>query len=839
MDDTTIGREKSRMLRANHFGIRTGLIRLLFGGMILFPGLELASVGLAENNRVPAQQNAKPVVDFTQQIQPLLAKHCYSCHGPDVQEGGLRLDQSELAFKQLESEATAVVPQHPEKSEIIKRLISKDESQQMPPEGDRLKQEQIDLIRNWIKQGAEWKKHWAFQPLHQKTPPIIKQTQWVKNPIDAFILAKLESKGLTPAPPANRGELIRRAYFNLTGLPPTPEEVDQFINDPSPDAYEKLIDRLLASPRYGERWARHWLDLVRYADTNSFERDGIKPNAWRFRDYVISSFNQDKPYSQFIKEQLAGDELDQVTNETIIATGYYRLGLWDDEPADPLLSYYNELDDIVSTTSQVFLGLTLNCARCHEHKIDPIPHEDYYRFLAFFHGLNSYGIRSDQLSYNQTDITSPEVSAIHARIDAQKIDVKKKMHQMEQTAIKKMSGVDQRRSETRQREKLLKEKLKQYLEPDQKKVYQALKQDLHQLEEQRKKATPRKMALSVRRSLKEPRETFVLLRGNPNVRGEKVQPGFPEIFGKTEALIPVARKEQQTSGRRRVLAEWIADGDNLLTSRVIVNRIWQHHFGRGIVQSPNNFGQLGVPPTHPELLDWLALKFVKSGQKFKSFHKLIMMSNTYQMSAKFSDQAAAIDPANDLFWRFNMRRLSAEEVRDSLLAVNGRLNLKMYGPGIYPQISKEVLQGQSRPGEGWLDSSEEERARRSIYVFVKRSLITPLLFNFDFADTDSSCAVRFVTTQPAQALGMINGSFVNRQAEYLADRIIEEVDKKHASFVERAIRLAYGRQPLKGEVDAGVRLIENLIKKHSLKEKQALNYYCLTILNRNEFVYLD
>lgn len=810
-------------------------------------GLGLALVlgtsawGFAENNTktVPVPETSQPAVDFTQEIQPLLAKHCYSCHGPDVQEGGLRLDQQDQAFQQLESEATAIVPRHPEQSELIARITSQDEGLQMPPEGERLSRGQIDLLQKWIQQGAEWKKHWAFQHPQQNTPPQVQQQDWVKTPIDAFILAKLEEKGLSPAPPADRVTLIRRACFDLTGLPPTPEEVDQFVNDPDPGAYEKLIDRLLASPRYGERWARHWLDLVRYADTNSYERDGEKPNAWRFRDYVIRSFNDDKPYDQFIKEQLAGDELDEVTDATIIATGYYRLGLWDDEPADPLLSYYNELDDIVSTTSQVFLGITLNCARCHEHKIDPIPHEDYYRFLAFFHGLNSYGIRSDQLSYNQTDITGSTVAAQYERVDAKIKTLKLKMHEIEQTAIKKMPGEDQRRSEGRERKKLLIEKLNDFLSDEQQITYGGLRAELKQNQEVRKKLPPRKMALSVRRSLKEPRETFVLLRGNPNSKGKKVEPGFPEIFGESELSLPELNPEAKTSGRRRALAEWIADDDNMLTSRVIVNRIWQNHFGRGIVQSPNNFGQLGVPPTHPELLDWLALEFVKRGQKMKSLHKLIMMSNTYQMSSQFSERSAEIDPANDLFWRFNMRRLSAEEVRDSILAVNGRLNLKMYGPGFYPEVSKEVLQGQSRPGHGWLNSSEEERARRSIYIFVKRSLITPLLSNFDFADTDSTCAVRFVTTQPAQALGMVNGAFVNQQAERLADRLREETGTSHPEFVARAIRLAYGRKPHAGEVDEGVQLIETLKKKHALDEKQALNYFCLTILNRNEFVYLD
>jgi hypothetical protein len=498
------------------------------------------------------------------------------------------------------------------------------------------------------------------------------------------------------------------------------------------------------------------LDLVRFAETNSFERDSVKPHAWRYRDYVIRSFNEDKPYDQFVREQLAGDEFDPPTTDSIIATGFYRLGLWDDEPADRLLAKFDGLDDIVTTTGQVFLGLTVNCGRCHDHKIDPITQEDYYSLVAFFHNITP-------MSKQGPTIERPIL--VDGQADAK--------------------------------------------------------------------------ALAVSDHGPRAPETFVLLRGNPRSVGERVEPAFPVVLDSRRPEIPAAAPEDATSGRRMVLANWIASPDNRMTSRVMVNRIWQHHFGRGIVRSANNFGKNGSPPTHPELLDWLGEQFVACGWRMKAMHRLIMNSSTYRMSSQMDPVALAKDPTNDLFWRFDMRRLTAEEVRDSIHAVNGRLNGKMYGPGIYPEISKEVLAGQSRPGSGWGKSSAEEQARRSIYIHVKRSLLTPLLEAFDLPDPDSSCEARFVTTQPSQALALLNGEFLNRQAAAFAERLRREAGEEPASQVRRALELALCREPDPASVERGLRLIETLQTDEGVSADKALEYYCLMVFNLNEFMYLD
>lgn len=801
--------------------------------------LAFAIVGLLDGVAASGQEAALRPVNFQRQIQPIFAKRCFSCHGPDAAEGGLRLHEREAAMAELDSGERAITPGDVEKSALAFRIATDDESLRMPPEGPALSPEEVALVRRWIQEGANWEKHWAFLPVEPQTPPEVKNRDWVANPIDAFILRGLEDAGLKPAPPADKATLLRRVYYDLIGLPPTPEQMDAFLADDSPTAYEEVIDRLLNSPQYGERWARHWLDVVRFAETNSFERDGVKPNAWRYRDYVIRSFNNDKPYDRFILEQLAGDELPDRSAETIIATGFYRLGVWDDEPADPLQSKFDELDDIITTASHGFLGLTLDCARCHDHKIDPIPQKDYYRMLAFFADLRPYGTRGDQQSWNQTDISSPELAAQYEALDRRQAELRRQMTEIEQRGIVKMSAEDQRKTEGNERAKVLAEKLQNYLSDEDWRQYTELKSQMDSAEKERKRLPPRESALSVAHCYVNPPETFVLLRGNPHSQGDPVTPGFPSIFETEDPVIAAPPPNAQSSGRRLILAKWIASPDNLLTARVMVNRIWQHHFGRGIVRSPNNFGLGGDPPTHPELLDWLAHDFVQGEWRIKRLHKLILLSNTYRMSSQASPEGLAQDPNNDLFWRFNMRRLGAEEIRDSIHAVSGQLNLKMYGPGMYPELSREVLQGQSQPGSGWGNSPPEEQARRSIYIHIKRSLIPPSLANFDFPETDRTCEARFVTTIPTQALGMLNGDFVQKQARAFARRLRKEAPGDVRSQVHRGLRLVFSRPVETSEVERGLKLIETLKANHQLDEDKALDLFCLYALNLNEFMYLD
>lgn len=953
------------------------VVRCLFALLIATPTLAVA-------------QSSDPI-DFSRQIQPILAKRCYACHGPDKAEGGLRLNQRTLAFEKLESGKHAVVAKDVKKSELIRRVLSGDESEQMPPEGPRLTPSQIDLLSRWIEQGAEWKEHWAFVPPAAVQPPVVKNAGWVANPIDAFILNKLEANGLAPASPAGKTALLRRVTYDLTGLPPTPAEVKAFLDDSSPDAYEKVVDRLLKSERYGEQWARHWLDVVRYADTNSFERDGAKPNAWRFRDYVIRSFNSDKPYDQFVREQLAGDELPDAKSDGIIATGFYRLGLWDDEPADRLLALYDGFDDIITTTSQGFLGLTVNCARCHDHKIDPITQADYYSMLSFFQGVTPNGISNpnveravfdgpdakaayetavkehrekldstqaqvsviekefrDRLSKQDQDLDQPDMDDLEYRfyrdtwqklpdfdalkpetvgklqraffditlatrefsfgfvfvgtlkipadgeytfvvdsddgsrltVDGKELILYDGIHgtgkpQVAKVALKKgripirmdyfqgpsgakelivkWSGpgfeqrylsamteegvkIADRRGKRRDFVVLMKSQGAAILGADRYKQYTDLSSELEELKRFKPAAS---YALCVTETGPNPSDTFILKRGNPQAQGDKVVPAFLSPLGGGKATIPAPEPGAKSSGRRLALANWIASPDNRLTSRVMVNRIWQHHFGRGIVRSPNNFGLLGDSPTHPELLDWLASTFVQGGWRMKPLHKLILMSNTYRMSSEPNAAAHAKDPLNNLFWRYDMRRLSAEEIRDSILAVDGRLNTAMFGPGVYPDISDEVKAGQSVPGAGWGKSTPEEQSRRSIYVFVKRSMVLPILSDFDFADTDGSCAARFVTTQPTQALGMLNGKFLNDQAADFAKRVRKEAGNDVQQQVALAYRLALGREPDAKLIDRGLNLIETMKTKHEKSADEALNQFCLMVLNLNEFVYLD
>jgi len=778
-------------------------------------------------------------ISFSRTIQPILAKRCFSCHGPDVQESGLRFNDREAALGETASGSRAIVPGDLQASVLLERVVSADPTERMPPEGEPLGPEEVESLKAWIAQGAPWEQHWAFQPLQNPEPPGDVEADWGKNPVDAFIASALAERGLRPNPSADWRTLVRRAYLDLWGLPPTEAQIQAFLVNDSESRWADLIDQLLSSPHYGERWGRHWLDLVRYAETNSFERDGAKPNAWKYRDYVIRSFNDDKPYDQFLCEQMAGDELDVVTPETLAATGFYRLGIWDDEPADPLQARYDELDDLMTTAGQVFLGLTINCARCHDHKIDPIPQADYYSMLAYFADVTPYGTRGNQQENNQVEVSGPGVREKYQELDLRERQLSDALREIEQEGIVKMPAPDQRATEGGEREKVLREKLQSYLTADRWEEYSKKKDERKGVREQRSQLPPREFLLGLARCEPKPEPTRILLRGNPHVPGDEVQPRLPQIFGSASLSLPAVADHAKTLGRRRVFAMWLVSKENLLTSRVIANRIWQFHFGRGIVRSTNNFGQMGDPPTHPLLLDWLARRLMDEGWKLKPLHRLIMTSRAYQMSSRANDEGLAADPGNDMFWRFDPRRLSAEEVRDGILQASGSLNRETYGPSIYPELSAEVLAGQSQPGSGWGRSSEEQRNRRSVYIHVKRSLLTPILSVFDYPEPDRSCEARFMTLQPGQALSLMNSQFVHEQAAILARSIAATAGDQTASQIDRTIRTVLGRPATADETAEGLALIDQMRSEYAISPENALQLYCLTVLNWNEFMFVE
>ena len=803
-----------------------------------------------------AEPNAGGIEFFERKVRPLLAENCFSCHGEEKQKNHLRLD-SPAAIRAGGEGGAVIVPNQPEKSRLVIAVGYQDEELKMPPK-KRLSARQVADLTEWVKLGAPMpadeaaavstpakkefqitdkdRAHWSFQALKKPAVPAVRQKEWAANPIDAFILAKLEANGFAPNPPATKRVLIRRAYYDLAGLPPSPLEVETFLADTSPRAWEQLIDRLLESPRYGEKWGRHWLDLVRFAESNSYERDGDKPHTWRYRDYIIRAFNADKPYDRFLREQLAGDEFANPDADAIIATGFYRLGIWDDEPADRDLARYDGLDDIVATTGQVFLGLTVDCARCHNHKLDPIPQNDYYRLLSFFQNINHYrnGGPTDEVPVFASDT---EKAAYEKRLS----DWQQKRDEL-QAAITQTDDLFRARSSKGEPQgkpdfnQLIQEEGLRTLGAESFERYQQLKKALQALKDD---PAPANKALAVTENGTNAPETFVLVRGNPHVKGDKVEPAFFEVLQAPPPQIPIPAPGAKTTGRRTALANWITSPSNQLTARVMANRLWQYHFGRGLVRSPNNFGMQGDRPTHPGLLDWLASEFIAQGWRLKPMHRLIMTSSAYRMSSRGRTEALKRDPVNDLLWRFDMRRLTAEEIRDSILAHSGTLNLKMSGPSVFVDIPKEVTAGQSQPGSGWGKSTPDEQARRSVYIKVKRSLITPLLESFDLAETDRSAPVRFNTVQPTQALGMINGEFLNQQAELLAARLRREA----GDDVHRQVRLGFclvtSRPPTEAEINRGVGLIDAIRKENHTAPEIALKYFCLMALNLNEMVYLD
>ncbi len=712
---------------------------------------------------VSASANTVSVPDFNRDIAPLIAKRCLECHNKRDLKGDINLT-TEVGF----TKGT-------ENGRLALELVTKGE---MPPkvkgQQQKLPDAEIALLKRWVNAGVAWpsgrvldpyesttdvrggRDWWSLQPVVRPAVPRL-----AKHPVDAFIAAKLAKESMVSAVRADRRTLVRRAYFDLTGLPPTPEQVEQFIRDPAPDAWSRLIDRLLASPRHGEHWARYWLDLVRFAETDGYERDKLKPNIWRYRDWVINAFNSDMPYTQFVAEQLAGDEVPNRTEQSVVATGMIRAGTWNDEPNDPNDYLYTRLEDMVHTTTSAFLGLTVKCARCHEHKFDPIPQNDYYRIASFFWAghmgqANQGGPTTKALGYEAYGWTD-------------------------------------------------------------------------------KSSNPPPIRL--------------LLNGERHKPGPEIAPGFLSAVNALDKPLAPPPPGSKTTQRRLQFARWITNEQNPLTARVMVNRLWLQHFGQGLVRSPNNFGFKGELPTHPGLLDWLASEFMRPtvdagpAWTLKRIHKLIMTSSTYRQRSvhPHETQYSQRDFLNRNLWKFNRRRISSESLRDAMLAVGGRLNMRMGGPSFYPGMSAEALEGLSRKAGDWKSSPADERSRRSIYMMTKRSRLLPLMTTFDFSDTTASCGQRDVTTVAPQALALLNNQFTHAQSEALAKRLAGHA----AGTVEQvklAWQLAFGRNPSDGELGQAENHLHEQRQHFDGRNNPghlALASLCHVLLNCNEFIYVD
>jgi hypothetical protein len=662
------------------------------------------------------------------------------------------------------------------------------------------------------------KTFWSLQPVSKPSTPVVSAKQWVKNPIDAFVLAKLEENQLQPNKPTDKVTLLRRVTIDLTGLVPTPEETQAFVNDNSANAYEKVVDRLLASPGYGERWGRHWLDIARYADSNGFKADETRPNIWRYRDYVIKAFNDDKPYDRFVREQIAGDELFPGDPEALVAMGFNRN--WTDETnaAGLVIRRQETLDDITNVTGSAFLGMTVACARCHDHKYDPILQKDYYRLQAFF-ANTSFGDgplpikdptarqkyeEQKKLWEEKTKDIRAEMNAIVEPLRKTKVeggiktfedDVQEAIlmdpakrdplqQMMFHTAEPRIAFTDEPDARTLRG-----------LKGDSGTRYAELKKQLAAFDSLKPAPLPEGQFMIDIGTVAPP--TYVHTRGDPYAKGEEVHPGFLSILDPGDAKITPLPALKST-GRRSVLAAWLTDTKNPLPARVMVNQMWQYHFGTGIVATPGDFGRMGSRPTHPELLDFLAGYFVDNSWSMKKLNRLIVLSNTYQQSSENQEKAAAVDPDNKLLWRYARRRMEAEAIRDSMLEVSGLLNPKMGGPGVFPPVPAGVVSELSATAAagGWRSEKDPAEAnRRSVYIFVRRNLRYPMLQEFDNANTFESLHTRKNTVTPSQSLDILNNDLMLEWSRAFAGRILGEVGQSAEPWeqVDRAFKDAYGR----------------------------------------------
>lgn len=747
-------------------------------------------------------------VDFSKDIRPIFVRSCWKCHGAEKAKGGLRLDDAKAALAGGNSGVVIIPGPKAAESKLLQLVAGLDAELKMPPDGPALSGGEVGKLRAWIEQGAKYgsnvqteagaklSSHWSFQPIKETAIPQVRNSQPLRNPIDNYILARLEKEGVTPSPEADRHTLLRRLCLDLTGLPPTLAQIDEFIGDLEPGAYDRLVDRLLASPHYGERWARHWLDAARYADSDGYEKDTGRPWAWRYRDWVIQAINSDMPYDRFVVEQLAGDLLPDATQEARLATGFHRNTLTNQEGGvDPEQYRVEQVIDRVNTTGKVFLGLTVGCAQCHDHKYDPISQREYYQFFSFFNS----DVEKD------IEATLPG--------ERERYEIAKNEHEAKQSELK--AAVEERRTalvelQTKWETGLVVAELRKLpapvrdallIEPDKRNEAQKkaiadhfaaqdaeYKKRIKALQDHAGKAPHLSQAPTI--ALGPARATNVM------IRGDFLRPGVAVLPG-TLAVLPPLRIDAPS---RLDLARWIVDPANPLTRRVLANWLWQHHFGRGLVTTPEDFGTQGEKPSHPELLDWLAGEVSRRGWSLKQMHRLIVTSATYRQSSAHRPELRERDPLNNWLARQNRLRLEGEIVRDVALASSGLLNCKIGGPSVRPPqpegISDLTYAGSAR----WVESKGPDRYRRGMYIWFQRTSPFPMLMNFDAPESNVCVVRRERSNTPLQALTLMNDVVFVECAQALGKRLANEP----GSLAERlalGVKLVLGRPPTAAEID--------------------------------------
>jgi mono/diheme cytochrome c family protein len=789
--------------------------------------LPAAAQDAARKSEVPAAISDDAAVKFFEsKVRPLLANHCYDCHGPATKAGeaDLRLDSREGLLKGGKS-GPAIVAGEPSQSLMI-LAVKHDGAVAMPPK-TKLPQDEIDTLVAWVKMGAPWtgaqktlpattpmkkpsgwdesaRNFWAFQPIRVPEPPDVNEPSWSRTPIDRFVLRQLQAKNLRPASTADRPTLLRRATLALIGLPPTPEELTAFQNDESPAAFERVVDRLLASPRYGERWGRHWLDVVRYADSNGMDDNLAYTDAWRYRDYVISSLNADKPYDRFVQEQLAGDLIAQEEptrhDELVVANGFLAIGPKMLAEDDPVKQQLDIVDEQLDTTCRVFLGLTVGCARCHDHKFDPLSIEDYYGLAGIFKSTRTMITFRVDSKWNATALGGPEATM---RLD----DLEQVIDRHDNALV---NGNTNRMSEQERaaHTKLLEQAMREYA------------------------AIPKAMSVGEG----EVGDLEVALRGNHLTRGAKAPRQFPTILAGINQP-PMGRSQ---SGRLE-LARWITNDQNPLTARVIVNRVWRWHFGQGLVRSVDNFGRLGELPSHPELLDWLAATFIADGWSFKKLHRRIVLSQTWQMSTAWDQTAAQVDPENRLMWHRSRKRMDAEVLRDSLLFASRQLDPAMGGTLVDTKPFQNLgVAGATRKPEVY------QGTKRSIYLPVFRSAVYEMFQAFDFPDPALLNGDRATTTVASQALFMLNSWLMNTTVERMADLLLCDKNAADGDRMQNASLQLFGRPAVPEEISEWTDFLNHYQSLPSVagetaesRRRLAWQGLCRALFASNEFVYVN